>query len=155
MGTEIYGYIEARHPPAHEDWYEGDPWTAVSIPLYPLYDEQDYESFACLFGVRDRLGWVPVAPGRGLPPDVSEPVRTDYEHAARLDAAVHGCTWISWAELRDLDMTVRPGTGPADAAPTRLDVLGPETGWGPVLGVMAALARRFGADGVRLVVWFD
>ncbi|MFI9594523.1 hypothetical protein [Nonomuraea sp. NPDC052265] len=108
MSTDIYGFIEARHPPAHENRYEGDPCTAVSIPLHPLYDDQDYESFACLFGVRDRLGWVPVAAGRGLPDDVSEPVRADYEDAARLDAAVHGCTWISWAELRDVDMTVRP-----------------------------------------------
>ncbi len=38
---------------------------------------------------------------------------------------------------------------------TRLDVLGPATGWEHVFGVMQALARRFGPEGVRLVVWFD
>ncbi|MFI7419460.1 hypothetical protein [Nonomuraea sp. NPDC049684] len=153
MSTDIYGFIEARHPLAHEDWFDGDPWTAVSIPLYPLYDGRDHESFSCLFGIRDRLGWPPVAAGRGLPDDVSGPVRADYEDTARLDPAVHGCTWVSWAELRDVDLTARPATGSAPM--TRLDVLGPGTGWAPVFGVMRALARRFGADGVRLVVWFD
>ncbi|WP_449065643.1 hypothetical protein, partial [Planomonospora algeriensis] len=32
----------------------------------------------------------------------------DYEDSVRVDAAVHGCTWLSWAELRDLDMSARP-----------------------------------------------
>ncbi|OPG11922.1 hypothetical protein [Microbispora sp. GKU 823] len=204
MGTDIYGFIEARHPCADEEW---DAW-AVSMPLYPLYDGHDYESYGCLFGVRNRLGWTPVAAGRGLPADASEPVRSRYEEYVRIDAAIHGCTWVSWAELRDLDMTVRPaargvldvqsvhgwsisryrvddqwpddvveeyGIPPWGASPveapmgrwevsgvtleyrpmTRLDVLGPGTGWEHVFGVMQALARRFGLEGVRLVVWFD
>ncbi|MEU6411027.1 hypothetical protein [Microbispora sp. NPDC046933] len=207
MGTDIYGYIEARHPSADEDWYDWDAW-AVSMPLYPLYDGRDYESFGCLFGVRNRLGWTPVAAGRGLPADASKPVRTDYEESVRIDAAIHGCTWVTWAELRDLDMTVRPaargvldvqprhsssisryrvddqwpedvveeyGTPPLGASPveapmgrwgvsgatleyrpvTRLDALGPGTGWDHVFGVMQALALRFGPKGVRLIVWFD
>ncbi|MBB5776729.1 hypothetical protein [Nonomuraea jabiensis] len=207
MGTDIYGYIEARHPRADEDWYDGDVW-AVSMPLYPLYDGRDYESFGCLFGVRNRLGWTPVAAGRGLPVDASESVRTDYEDCVRIDAAIHSCAWVSWAELRDLDMTVRPaargvldvhsgpgssisryrvddqwpenvveeyGIPPLGASPveapkgswevsgatleygpvTRLDALGPGTGWEHVFGVMQALALRFGPGGVRLVVWFD
>ncbi|MEV4242581.1 hypothetical protein AB0J63_04135 [Streptosporangium canum] len=207
MGTDIYGFIETRHPRADEDWHEGDTWT-LSIPLYPLYDDRDYESFGCLFGVRNWLGWPPIAAGRGLPADVSEPVRTGYANSARIDAAIHGCTWVSWAELRDLDMTGRPaargvlqiqsgqdssirryriddqwpdelvklyrmppvGTSPVEAPAgrweasgatleygplTRLDVLGPGTGWEHIFGVMQALARRFGPDGVRLVVWFD
>ncbi|WP_055479243.1 hypothetical protein [Sphaerimonospora mesophila] len=102
MGTDIYGYIEARHPSADEDWYDGDAW-AVFMPLYPLYDGGDHESFGCLFGVRDRLGWSPAAAGRGLPADASEPVRIEYEDSVRIDAAIHGCTWVTWAELRDLD----------------------------------------------------
>ncbi|MFF3668813.1 hypothetical protein [Microtetraspora malaysiensis] len=205
MGTDIYGIIEARHPSAGEDWYEGEPWP-VSMPLYPLYDGRDYAAFGCLFGVRNWLSWTPVAAGRGLPADVSEPIRADY--ANELDAALQGCTWVSWAELRELDMAVRPaargmlqirpgqnsgvyqyriddqwpdevveqyGIPPLGASPvealagrwevagatleygpvTRLDVLGPGTGWEHVFEVMRALAHRFGPDGVRLVVWFD
>ncbi|MEV0306573.1 hypothetical protein [Nonomuraea fuscirosea] len=107
MGTDIYGFIETRHPCADEDWYDGEPWS-VSTPLYPLYDGCDYDAFGCLFGVRNRLGWTPVAAGRGLPADVSEAIRHDYEKSVHIDTAVHGCTWVAWAELRDLDMTVRP-----------------------------------------------
>lgn len=35
------------------------------------------------------------------------------------------------------------------------DAIGPGTGWEHVFAVMAALAGRFGDDGVRLVVYFD
>ncbi|NRQ34637.1 hypothetical protein HII36_22770 [Nonomuraea sp. NN258] len=144
MGTDIYGYLEARHPSADEDWFEWDAWSGACIPLYPLYDGRDYDAFTCLFGVRDRLGRPSVAAGRGLPADASQPVRADYESTARLDPAVHGCTWISWTELRDLDLG-RP----------EYQSLGPGTGWEHVFAVMRALAGRFGPDGVRLVVWFD
>ena len=37
---------------------------------------------------------------------------------------------------------------------SRLDVLGPGTGWEHVFAVMRTLAHRFGQQGVRLVVWF-
>lgn len=88
------------------------------MPLYPLHDGGDHESFGCLFGVRDRLGWSPAAAGRGLPADASEPVRIEYEDSVRIDAAIHGCTWVTWAELRDLDMTARPAArGVLDVRP--------------------------------------
>ncbi|MGK5642451.1 hypothetical protein ACSNOK_29675 [Streptomyces sp. URMC 126] len=38
---------------------------------------------------------------------------------------------------------------------TRRDAVGPGTGWEHVFAVMAALAGRFGDEGVRLVVYFD
>ncbi|GGQ04956.1 hypothetical protein [Streptosporangium pseudovulgare] len=107
MPTDIYGFIEARHPSAAEEWYEGEPWP-VSMPLYPLYDGDDHVAFGCLFGVRNWLGWTPVAAGRGLPADVSAHVRTDYEGSVGVDVAMHGCTWVAWSELRDLDMSARP-----------------------------------------------
>ncbi|MCC5580332.1 hypothetical protein IMZ11_32405 [Microtetraspora sp. AC03309] len=206
MGTDIYGFIEVRHLSVGKDWHEGEAW-AVCMRLDVLYEGSDYAAFGCLFGVRDWLGWTPVAAERGLPADVSESVRTEYERDARLDDAIHSCTWVSWAELRELDMTVRPaargmleihprpwmieryriddqwpdevveqyGMPPLGASPveapagrwevagatleygpvTRLDVLGPGTGWEHVFEVMRALAQRFAPDGVRLVVWFD
>ncbi|MEV0822869.1 hypothetical protein [Nonomuraea rubra] len=59
MSTDIYGFIETRHPHADEGWHEGEAWT-VCMPLHPLYDDQDYESFGCLVGVRNRRGrpWI-------------------------------------------------------------------------------------------------
>jgi hypothetical protein len=178
------------------------------MDLWPLYPNNDYAAFGCLFGVRNWPGWEPVAANRGLPGDVSEAVRTEYEDSARLDEAVHGSTWVSWPELRDLDMTVTPqargvlGLGPRPHGPwwqyriddqwpdkvvttyglppggqspidapygtwqqgattfeykkmSRLDVLGPGTGWEHVFAVMRILAQRFGEEGVRLITWFD
>ena len=107
MPTDIYGFFEVRHPHADEDWYGRESWLCM-MPLSPLYDGGDYTAFGCLFGVRNWLGWEPVAAGRGLPAEVSSPVRADYDAAVRMDAAIHGATWVSWAELRDLDMSVLP-----------------------------------------------
>jgi len=76
------------------------------MDLYPLYRGGNYQPLGCLLGIRNWNGWEPVAHGRGLPADVSEVVREDDEHAAEIDRAIGGSTWISWPELRDLDMTV-------------------------------------------------
>ncbi|MCZ7427727.1 hypothetical protein O7607_18475 [Micromonospora sp. WMMA1949] len=107
MPTDIYGFFEVRHPHADADWHGRESWLCM-MPLSPLYDDGDYTAFGCLFGVRNWLGWEPVAAGRGLPAEVSSPVRADYDEAVRMDAAIHGATWVSWAELRDLDMSVPP-----------------------------------------------
>ncbi|MGX1615189.1 hypothetical protein ACWIF8_15010 [Micromonospora chalcea] len=107
MGTDIYGFVEVRHPFADEDWYEWEPWVCL-MPIAPLYLNDDDDAFACLFGVRNWLRWEPVAAERGLPADVSSAVRGSYEKDRQLDSAVHGASWVSWAELRDLDMSVVP-----------------------------------------------
>jgi hypothetical protein len=115
VGTDIYGAIEVRDligaaalddllgtaSPRETPWVHG-------IDLYPLYPGGDYSPLGCLFGIRNWNGWEPVAEGRELPTDVSEAVRKDYEHLAEIDAAIGGSTWVSWPELRDLDMTVTP-----------------------------------------------
>jgi hypothetical protein len=176
MGTDITGFIEVRRPSAGPEWLQ-------FAPLYPLYTDDDYLAFGCLFGVRNRVGWEPVAPRRGLPADVSPEIRARYDDDAAVDEAVGDSTWVSWPELRDLDMSVRPEAAgvlevqetpsspsrrrspPLDRAQigdlsfpvrplSRLDVLGPGTGWEHVFAVMRALAQRFGDDDVRLVVWF-
>ncbi|HWS33860.1 MAG TPA: hypothetical protein VN408_14105 [Actinoplanes sp.] len=206
MSTEIYGAIEVYRLEPHEDPTDFEPWIRA-LDLYPLYRGNDYFSFGCLFGVRNWAGWEPIAAGRGLPGDVSDAVRTEFETGAGIDSSIGGQTWVSWAELQALDMTVTPqcrgvlqawtaqggcryrrvddewpagfvaehgvpplGSTPAEApygswqvgdvrlryhAPTRLDALGPDTGWEHVFAVMQALAGRFGDDGVRLVAWFD
>ncbi|MBC2874236.1 MULTISPECIES: hypothetical protein [Streptomyces] len=107
MGTDIYGGIEIRNPNADEDWYTRPPWERA-VDLYPLYSGRDYAAFGCLFGVRDLVGWEPVAAGRGLPPDVSPELRKEFDEAAGLDAAVHGPTWVTWAELARIDLDAAP-----------------------------------------------
>ncbi len=111
MPTDIYGFFEVRHPHADADWYGKEPWVCL-MGLSPLYDDGDYAAFGCLFGVRNWLSWQPVAAGRGLPVDVSGHVRGDYEKWSRLDGAIHGASWVSWSEIRDLDLSVpAPGRG--------------------------------------------
>lgn len=218
VGTDVYGCIEIRDSNADEDWFEWEPWQRC-MDLCPLYGESgDYPAFALLFGVRNDLGWEPLAARRGLPEDVSAAMRAEFEEARRLDAAVHSPTWVSWAELARADLAASPaglrgvvllrepageggcarggyvqrrywvgerwgsadlvrrmGPGVGGRSPAELpfgewsvgatrvayrpftlgDAVGPGTGWEHVFAVMAALAGRFGDDGVRLVVYFD
>ncbi|WP_146616366.1 hypothetical protein [Kitasatospora sp. SolWspMP-SS2h] len=77
--------------------------------LCPLYGEfGDYPVFAPLFGVRNDLGREPLAARRGLPGDASAAVRTEFEEARRLDAAVPSPTSVSWAELARADLAASP-----------------------------------------------
>ncbi|MEV6968641.1 hypothetical protein AB0M47_26350 [Hamadaea sp. NPDC051192] len=104
MSTDIYGSIEVRDPLWDQDWFDWDPWS-VACPLHPLLAENDYDAFACLFGVRNYAGWQPIAPARGIPVDASATVREDFATFLHED---HGASWITWSELADLDMTVSP-----------------------------------------------
>ncbi|MGW4814362.1 hypothetical protein ACWEPB_22325 [Kitasatospora cineracea] len=209
MSTDIYGCIEIRDPAADEDWFEWEPWQRC-MDLDPLCRDNDYAAFALLFGVRNYRGWEPLAGHRGLPADASAATRAEYEELRHLEPAVHGLTWVSWAELARVDLTAVPaglngvvlvqeqggspgrwywvgeewgseellqrmgprvgGRSPAElpfgawtVGTTEVtyrrytvgDAIGPGTDWEHVFAVMAALAGRFGADGVRLVVYFD
>ncbi|MGK5627116.1 hypothetical protein [Streptomyces sp. URMC 123] len=107
MGTDVYGCVEVRNPSADEDWYEWPPWVRA-MDLYPLYEQQDYASLGCLFGVRNAAGWDPIAAGRGLPPDVSPAFEEEFERTRALDPAVHSPTWVTWAELSEVDMDATP-----------------------------------------------
>ena len=142
----MYGAIEVHNPA------DSAPWTRA-MDLYPLYANFDYLPLGCLFGVRNWAGWEPIAAQRGLPADVSESIRAEFEAGARSDEAIGQETWVSWAELKTLDMT--EGVRLESRTLTRLDALGPGTGWEHVFAVMQALAGRFGDDGVRIVAWFD
>ncbi|MEV7233076.1 hypothetical protein AB0N06_03510 [Streptomyces sp. NPDC051020] len=70
MGTDIVDFIECR-----ASWYEkGKPWSAA-VDL--LYMGRSYDAFGCLFGVRNRAGFRPLAAGRGLPGvSATAPVRS-------------------------------------------------------------------------------
>ncbi|MET8542263.1 hypothetical protein ABZW03_16620 [Kitasatospora sp. NPDC004799] len=104
MSTEIHGAIEYRHPDPDD---EGPGRWNAAMDLWPLYDRSDYEAFACLFGVRNHAGFRPPADGRGLPPDLSDALRSDL--GPLVDAGdLHSATWADWAEIAALDPHATP-----------------------------------------------
>ncbi|SHI43402.1 hypothetical protein [Streptomyces sp. 3214.6] len=106
MGTDIYGGIEFRHPYAGTDDYDGEPWV-TAMDLWPLYDETDYRAFGLLFGVRNYAGFPPLAPGRGLPDDLSSGMRSQLGSWVAL-GEMDSASWVNWGELASID----PAAGP-------------------------------------------
>ncbi|MEV7342828.1 hypothetical protein [Streptomyces sp. NPDC093544] len=106
MSTDIHGGIEFRHPGVGTDYYDGEPWVAA-MDLWPLYDETDYAAFGCLFGVRNYVGFQPLAPDRGLPSDLSSGMRSQLGSCVA-SGALHNAGWVTWAELASIDLTVAP-----------------------------------------------
>ncbi|MFJ6570357.1 hypothetical protein ACIQNU_23365 [Streptomyces sp. NPDC091292] len=77
------------------------------MDLWPLYSQNDYASFGCLFGVRNYAGHRPLAADRGLPDDLSSSLRAQLEPWVA-QGAMTGATWVSWADIAGLD----PASGP-------------------------------------------
>lgn len=156
MGTDIHGFIEVRNRCIDSSEPDDDEpplrWHPA-IALDHVYDGRSYAAFGSLFGVRGR-SLDPLAAQRGFPRDASRAATRAFEWESE-DA--HSASWISWAELAETDWDSAEAVGGPSApeAPlTRRQVVRDED-WGDVWSVMAMLARRHGADNVRLVVWFD
>ena len=142
MGADIHGWVEVG---------DDETWYAV-INAGQLLD-RNYDTFGMLFGVRNRAGFTPVAPDRGLPTDISDEVR---EHGNPPEGAdddawicYHSPTWISWAEVRAIQWE----ESALDKPLTRRVAL--DDSFQMVFEMMESLAKRSGDSNVRLVVWFD
>jgi hypothetical protein len=210
MGVDVCGWIECRDPYADLD--EGDERWSPVINIHYLTQGRDYDAFGSLFGeglLGNGSGLRPIAPRRGLPPEVSTQVRVDADRS--IDGAF-GHSWISWAEIqaiawdelgdqpdRRIHIYTRDAGGTlhfetkalydATFAEGLQALAGKEEAerqfsstawragaewefggkiyrverlrrsetrgfWSGVFLLMEYLAHRFGADGVRLVVWF-
>ncbi len=153
MGTDISGWIEVYTP----EIYPGGPrrWTAV-VNVVEIV-ARNYGMFGSLFGVRNDYGFRPIAPSRGIPADVSDDL-TDYDDVP-LDSgsSLWLPSWITWHEISEIDWDEygsRPAPWQGTSTPARRrDMLSTE--WKTALDIMEVLARQFGEDNVRLVVWFD
>ena len=84
------------------------------------------------------------APGHGVPPQPSQWYR---EERDTYRGAV-GETWVLWSELAAIDW---------DEKNARRERRGDYLigGWATLFKLMEVLAEQFGADNVRLSVWFD
>ncbi|MFJ2399283.1 hypothetical protein ACIOTI_42035 [Streptomyces sp. NPDC087843] len=156
MGTDIHGFIEVRN--SYMDSSEPDDDDELftrwhpAIALDHVYKARSYAAFGCLFGVRGG-SFEPLAAQRGFPLDASRAATRAFEWE-REDS--HSPSWISWAELEEDWNSTESIAGPSAPEPrlTRREVMRDED-WSDVWSVMAVLAKRHGAENVRLVVWFD
>jgi|GEM_PF-1402230 hypothetical protein len=146
MGADIHGWVETRVA-------EGEEWWEAAIRIHDIVHRQ-YGMFASLFGLRNGAPSVisavgrfrAIAPARGAPPGASyyyEQDRDNYGGAV-------GETWVLWSELASIDWDEK-GTG--ELRERRGDYL--NGGWATLFKMMEQLAEQFGADNVRLSVWFD
>jgi hypothetical protein len=156
MGTDIHGFIEVRNDYIDSSEPEDDEllfrWHPA-IALAHVYNDRSYEAFECLFGVRGR-SFEPLAALRGFPQDASRTVARAFE-TEREDS--HSPSWISWAELEeaDWDATETLTRQAVREEPLTRRQAVRDADWGDVWTVMRTLAKRHGAENVRLVVWFD
>jgi hypothetical protein len=157
MGADIYGWVETRSP----GWPEWESAIRITDIVY-----RQYGMFASLFGVRNGDPehvtadgrFRAIAPGRGVPADASAYYAQE-THGA-------GQTWALWSELAAIDWE-EEGTRYIAEEPHSLDGLPGwgrrrerrgdyfDGGWVTLFRLMEVLAEQFGADNVRLSVWFD
>lgn len=102
MGCDIHGYIEVKK----YDWYPG--WD-VCLDIGSIVG-RNYDMFALLFGVRNRASYIPLAERRGLPADISEEAKKDYDE---WESDAHSPSWITWGEIETIKWTEK-GTQLAD-----------------------------------------
>lgn len=91
MGTDIHCVAERRGP---------DGWEFVPLDFY-CGEERNYALFAILAGVRrmTNAGFVPIAPPRGLPPDLSPPLQGMGDPS--IGSCDHNHTWLTLRELME------------------------------------------------------
>lgn len=164
IGTDISGWVETR--------ISGSEWWDAAVRIDDIVYRQ-YGIFASLFGVRNgAMGatggtgterFRAIAPGRGAPPGAS----AFYADELASYGGGVGETWVLWSELAAIDWDEEgadyisiesphlvygePGTG--RRRERRGDYL--NGGWETLFKMMELLAVQFGADNVRLSLWFD
>ena len=168
VAQDIHGWVEvALSPP--------DAWAAV-ISIDVLV-ERNQSLWSWLF--QQEGAFPPVAPGRGLPADVSARIaqEVDILQAVADERQLHSFTWAYWREIEAIDWDAPPLEGARATAtvligPTpgleevkpqivrrefkaRRDTLEHAPGWRLLFDLMRRLAGRYGGDRVRLVVWFE
>lgn len=165
---DIHGWVEvALHSP--------EAWAAV-ISIDVLV-ERNQPLWGWL--LQDAGPFPSVAPGRGLPADVSQRIahQVDILQAVSDARQIHSPTWAAWAEIESIDwqappmegartttmMLIGQTPGPEQTSPklvrralkVRQDTLDHAPGWQLLFDLMRRLAQQYGGERVRLVVWFE
>jgi hypothetical protein len=158
MGADISGWVEVEEVYESGNHTFGE-WHGV-IKIDDLV-HRSYGMFGSLFGWRNGYGFRPIVNVRGAPEDQSE----EY-FLAKQSFGQEGATWISAIELASVDWneegdhyldetthTVEGEPGPGRRRIRRGDYL--NGGWAILIDFIDRLAKEYGAEHVRLLVWFD
>ncbi len=131
MSERLQGWIECRNVPSV--WYSKSDW-APAIDVEALLEDTDQLRATPPFSSTippDLTG--PLAPGKGLPPDVSELVA----HEAGRWQMPWFCSYLTWTQL--LPLYQQKTSLPRD--------------WRLVFTLMETLASYCGEENVRLILW--
>jgi hypothetical protein len=164
MGVDLSGWVEIRD----HRWGE---WHGV-IRIDSLV-HRSYGMFASLFGLRNYGRFRPTAEGRGVPDDWSSEFHAEW----RDGRGNVGTTWVLWSEIATIDWDEEEQEKEKDeedeqeesgqsTTPSPIPLVHPTInkhhrrdylrgGWVTLFKMMELLAADYGADGVRLSVWFD
>lgn len=111
MGCDIHLYTEALKEIGNkEKWISADCWNINPyydendednheqyLNVVSIYDHRNYTLFSMLAGVRNYSDNVCIAKARGIPSDVSEPVKCEYEYWGS-DGHTH--SWLTLEEIK-------------------------------------------------------
>jgi hypothetical protein len=208
MGTDIHGWVEAKHPYLEDFW--------MPLIRIGLLVDRNYGMFKSLFWPKSDLGFRPIAPERGIPADASEQVKSECPDRFSADPNEDAWpSWITWQEIKAIDWdegnelgklwgyhyqkdargeyrivntfshTTRELSRVAEQLSTSTEELlagwgegaqwekgdsvyrvekikrrhfledGSGSGWQTLFRILEILEETYGADGIRLVVWFS
>lgn len=160
MGVDIHGWVEVRRI-YRDRWQWNMPADWIAVVAIGGLLARNYDMFGCMFGVQNPSKFVPIAPNRGFPDDPSLVVQDDIARLQRLIATreIHSASWITWSEIKQVDWSTPAqvsgpiGLSSTDHVAKRREAI--ERDWLLLFDVMRRLAREYGDENVRLVVWFD
>ena len=97
MGCDIHGMVEAvpQDPDRH--------YIRYLCPIAGVVS-RSYDSFGCLFGVRNSVGFNPLFDGRGLPDEFSITGKDRVEDSGDVGSIIfHHPTYFTYSELSEVD----------------------------------------------------
>lgn len=169
MGCDLHEHFEIRTNGCWKkiqvlpdlNWNTATPEEEQAYWDLPLFIGRDYDLFAVLAGVRNRLNVRPIAPCRGMPGDVSAEVRAAWLQAER-SPEVHSPSWLSLHELLTFDwdqplVDLEPGR--PDARWARSEIVTYRDAVSASKFVTSGLAELLklvdDPRDLRMVFWFD
>ena len=125
MGCDIHMHVEYKTDNGWccGDYFELDRRSTIDNPRYyyiDLYDNRNYALFSVLANVRNYADTEYIDEPRGLPDDVTDFVKEDYDSECW---DVHSCSYFTLKELIDFHKQAKPLKRTGLLSPSQLDAL--------------------------------